>query len=226
MQKIPENIITVVKAFLPLFTIIILFVIVGNFGFGQIGQIRDKVISAESDQKTLTQKMEVLRNVSAQGAQISNFAVAALPDSNSSLAVMSQLRTLAQNQNLFIANIKSSDPTTDPTGLSSVGISFNLSGGSRAQLESFANSLGSIAPITLVVKIKLSEDSPGSALANVSVKSFWAAFPTKIPALTEAISDLTPDEQQLLQKISALTQPVFVQLPPAGGGGRSDPFSL
>jgi len=223
MKKIPENVTTVAKAFLPLTVIIILFVIVGNFGFGKITELRNQITASQSDQKILTQKLDVLRNVSTNGTQISNFAVSALPDSNPSLAVMSQIKTIAGSHNLIISDIKATGPTIDPSGLSSVTTSFNVSG-SREQMESFVNSVGSFAPITIVTKIKLSEDSPGSALANLSVKSFWAPFPTKIPAITEVISDLTPDEQQMLQDISSLNQPVFIQLP-ASGGGKSDPFA-
>jgi hypothetical protein len=56
------------------------------------------------------------------------------------------------------------------------------------------------------------------------VKSFYAPFPTKVPAVTSAIPDLTATEKQTLQGLSNLTQPVFVAIQ-AAPGGKADPFS-
>ena len=222
-MKIQENVIIVIKAILPLLIVIVLFVVVGQFGFGKISQLQGQMGSAQEDQSVLNQKLDILRNVAGVGAQSSNFAVAALPDSNPALLVLSQIQILAGTQGLVLSELKSGSPSVDPTGLSTVIISFNVTG-SRAQVESFIGAISSFAPITIVDKIKLSESIPGVALANISVKSFWAAFPTKIPAVTQAITDLTPAEQQTLQGLGALTQPVFVQIE-ASQSGKSDPFS-
>lgn len=223
MQKIPENTLIVLKVFLPLFLIIILFVIVGKFGFGKTSDLRNEISSAQNDQSTLTQKLEILKNIKSTGEQLSNITVSALPDSNPSLAVVSQIKILAGMNGLVVSSIKASSPQVAAGGFSSVSISFNILG-PRNQIESFVNKVGSIAPITIVDKIKISETAPGSSVGSISIKSFWMPFPTKIPAVTQAISDLTPDERQTLQDLRNLTQPVFNQVP-AAEGGKGDPFS-
>lgn len=222
-MKIQQNTLILLKKILPLLGTIILFVIVGQFGFGKIFEIRAQIGTAETNQKTLTQKLDILRNISGTGAQMSNFAVAALPDSNPSLAIMSQIKILAGSNLLAISELKVGSPVVDPTGVSMVGISFNLTG-TMTQIESFVESVDNLAPISNVDKIKLSESASGSALGVISVKSFFAPFPTKVPAITQAIPDLTVDEQTTLQNISKFTQPTFSEVP-AASAGKTDPFS-
>lgn len=223
MQKIPENVMSVIKVVLPLLIVIVLFVIVGKFGFGKISGIRTQILAAQTEQKVLSQKLSILTNVASTGEQFSNLAVSALPDSNPSLAVVSQLKILAGTDGLVISEVKSGSPANDTTGLSAVNVSFNVIG-SRVQIESFINEISTIAPITIVDKIKINESSPGASVGNIVVKSFWAPFPTQIPTVSQAIADLTPDEQQIMQDLGVLKQPVFSQIPPAQGG-KSDPFS-
>jgi hypothetical protein len=222
-MKIQENVLIVIKAVVPFFIVIILFAVVGQFGFGKITEIRDQIALAQSNQKVLTQKLDILKSIQSTGAQYSNLVVAALPNASPALSVISQLKILAGNQSVILSEVKAGTSTADTTGLSAVNISFNVAG-SRGQVEAFINAINSFAPIAVVDKIKISESTPGSAIANVSVKSFWSPFPTKVPEITSAIADLTPAEKQTLQDLGKLTQPVFVSIQ-AGGGGKADPFS-
>lgn len=224
MEKIPDNVATILKAILPLFIVITLFLIIGKFGFGKITEIRNKIASAQSDKQVLTQKLDILKNIEVNGEKFSNIAVSALPETNSSLAVISQIKILSGKVGLIVSEIKSGSPGTNPSGLSFVNISFKVMG-QREQIESFITDISSIAPITIVDKIKISESSPGISTGNISIKSFWAPFPTKIPGVDKAIPDLTSQEQKTLQGLNELTQPIFTVIP-AGEGGRADPFSL
>ena len=222
-MKIQENVIMVIKAVVPFFIVIILFAVVGQFGFGKIAGIRDQISTAQSDQKILSQKLDILKNIQSTGAQSSNLVASALPDGSPALSVISQIKILAGSAGVTLSEVKAGASAVDTTGLSAVNITFNVAG-SRTQVESFINLVSSFAPVSVVEKIKISESAPGAALANVSIKSFWAPFPTKVPVITTAITDLTAAEKQTLQGLSSLTQPVFVAVQ-AGAGGKADPFS-
>jgi Tfp pilus assembly protein PilO len=225
MIKIPENMLTVLKAFLPLLVVVILFIIVGQFGFGKISDIRSEIETAKSDQKILTQKLDILRRIEGNGEQSSNLVVTALPESNPSLLVTSQVRILAGKNGLTVGSLKASSPAAGTTGLSSVNISFNIMG-SRSQIETFIKEVGSIAPITIVDRIKITESGPGTSMGGITLKSFWAPFPTKVPAVSQALTDFTPAEQQTLEELRSLTQPIFSQIPAStSSSGKSDPFA-
>ncbi len=222
-MKVQENVLIVIKAVLPFVVVIILFIVVGNFGFGKITEIRDQVAGAQNEQKTLTQKLDVLKNIQTLGAQSSNLVAAVLPDNNPSLSVVSQIKILAGNAGIILSQVKAGSPTVEASGLSAVSITFGANG-PRAQVESFINTISSFAPISIVNRIKITESAPGAATANITVKSFWAPFPTKIPPVTSAIVDLTPAEKQTLQNLGSLTQPIFTAIQ-SSPGGRSDPFA-
>ena len=224
MQKIPENVMIVIKTVLPLMVIILLFVIVGQFGLGKITELRNQIATASGDQKILSQKLDILSSIASTGTSLSNAAVMALPSSNSALSVTSQVKVLASGLGLVLSEVKAGSPVNDPLGFSSVIVSFNVIG-PRAQIETFLTKITSFAPITIVDKIKISESTPGTALGNISVKSFYAPFPTKLPAVGDAIADLTAAEKQTLKDVASLTQPLFSQIPASTGGGKADPFS-
>ena len=222
-KNIPENIRLALNSILPLVVVLILFVIVGRFGFAKISEVGDQVAASQKDQAVLTQKLELLSTLGETAAAGSQLTAGALPDTNPALIVISQLKGIAGQSGIVIANVKAGAEAKDSSGLSRVDISFEAMG-PRAQIIAFAKSVDQIAPITLVDKIKIAE-SAGAARATISVRSFWAEFPTKLPALTEAISDLTNDERNILGSISNLTQPQFIEVPPSQGASRPDPFT-
>lgn len=224
MEKISENEIVILKSVVPLFAIVILFVLVGQFGFGKISDIRNQITKANNDHATLIQKLNILDSLSQNGAQIPNSVSAALPSDNPALLAMAQIEILAQSQGLILTQLKVSGPGTDVSGLSVVAITFNVVG-SRAQIESFMTKINTFAPITILDKFSISEEIPGITSGSISVKSFWADYPTKVPPVTQAISNLTPDENIILQDVENLAQPVFTHLPAASNGGRTDPFN-
>jgi Tfp pilus assembly protein PilO len=221
-KNIPENIKLMLRSTLPLFVVIILFVMVAKFGFGKISGLRQEIARSQKDSVILSQKLDLLRTVAETVSTGSQVAIVTLPATNPSLTVSSQLKNLAFQNSVVITNLKSGSEVQDPSGLSRVNVSFDVIGG-RTQIIGFIKSIEKIAPITMVDKIKLTESS-AETRANVSVKSFWAPLPTKLPALTDQISDLTPDELNTLNEISKFIQPTFTEVPASETEGKADPF--
>lgn len=222
LNKIPENIKAVLTSSAPLVVVIILFIFAGQFGFSKVSDIRAQIDKAQKDNSVLTQKLNLLQEVSSSLAAGSGVAVTALPDKNPSIVVLSQIKNIALSAGVTLGNIKAGDSIQDNSGLFRVDISFEATG-ARPQIISFLQNIEKIAPITRIDKIKINE-SGGAALTNITLKSFFSPLPTTIPPVTQAISDLTPAEKTILTNITNLTQPTFVDLPASGGSGRTDPF--
>lgn len=222
MNKIPENIKVIGSSVLPLIIILILFVIVGNFAFSKITDLRTQIGDAETVGNTLKQKVNLLSTVSGSVANYSSSAAVALPDSNTSLAVISQLKNLAILNTVLLSNIKAGSETKDPSGFSRTDVSFDVEG-SRDQIVTFLKAISGIAPISLVGTVKISE-SGGLVRAGVGVRTFWAAIPKTLPTSNQSINDLTADERSLLSTINSLTPPSFSVAPASQGGGRPNPF--
>lgn len=212
----------IINSTLPLLIVVILFVVIGNFGIGRINLLRQEISQARNDQATLTQKVETLKTITTVAETGSQAATAALPGANSSIAVLSQLKTYSLKNGVFISNLKSGDEIQDTNGLSRVDMSFDVTG-LKAGIIAFLQDLQGAAPVVLVNSVKLTE-SAVETRGTVSLRSYWASFPTKLPAVTDQVLGLTNDEQATLVKVNALSQPQFVKLPPSVGG-RLNPFA-
>jgi len=223
LDTIPENIKIIITSAAPLTIVLILFLITGSFGIGKVTDLRSQVDTASSQQNTLNQKLNILQTVSPSLSSSSNLATTALPSDNAAILTISQLKFLASTNSVTLSGTKSGAAVIDSTGLSRVDITFDVTG-TRPQVITFLKSISTIAPISVVDNIKLNENS-GVTRATTTVRAFWSPLPAKLPPVTTALTDLTQDEKDTLNSISALVQPVFLTLPPAGGGGKADPFA-
>lgn len=211
------------KIFIPLLVIITLFIFVGKFGWTKVVSIREKISLTQKQEKVLSQKLSLLTDVEGTAASASLLTSGAMPSQNPSLSVMSQVRIIAIESALNPINIKSGVSVEDKSGISQVDVSFDVEGGRSAILD-FLKKIETIAPITVVEKVKLN-DLGGVAKAKVTLKAFYAEFPKKLPGLTDAINDLTNGEKDILDGILELRQPQFISLTPSTPGERLDPFS-
>lgn len=207
----------------PLVAIVLLFILVGNFGAGKVSEIRASVAKEKKNVTILSQKLSLLNEVT-ESVSSASLASTALPEKNPALAAISQLKSLAVTQNTLISKIKSGSAGKDKSGISKVDITFDLEG-QRSQVFQFLTAIENIAPISRVEKVKLNEIA-GATRATITIKSYFAELPTKLPALTDAVNDLTADEKKTLSEVTGLTQPNFVSLPASQGGGKPDPFGI
>lgn len=221
MVKIPENVSIIIKAIIPLIVVVVLFFFLGGIGFTKISEVQGQISKAKSDQLMLTQKLDLLRTVSVDGVKDSNVVTNSLPDSSPALLVTSQLRNLAAGSGLILSSIKSQIDLGD-TDLKSVTVSFNISG-EKSVVQSFLSNISTIAPITILNKVKIVELN-GVYSGEIVVNSFWSDLPTQLPVAIDEFQDLTEVDKQMLTIVSGLTQPIFINLPPADGSGKENPF--
>ncbi len=218
------NIKLVMNSVLPLTIVVILFIVVGQFGISKVTDLRNQIEKSQKDQTVLAQKIKLLESISSTVEEDSGASLAALPDANPSLIAISQLKNISTLNGIGISGLKSASPVEDSGGLSHISLSFETTG-TRSQIVAFLKSLSDIAPITIVEKLKMSETG-GVARAAVTVKAYWSNLPKTLPTLTSPITDLTPAEKKTLESVNALTQPSFVIVPPSEDAGKTDPFTL
>lgn len=222
LKSVPESVRRAISAAVPLLIVIILFVIVGKFGISKVLGVRTEIASAQKVEKTLTQKLNLLQVLSPDIASKANMVASAVPDSNPSLAVISQLKILALNMGVILSAIKSGSGAINTSGLNEANISFALDG-VKPQIFAFLNETVKIAPITIIDKIKMTETNE-SVKADVSIKSFWVEFPKTIPSVSSPITDLTAAEKEILTNLSGLIQPTFTEVAPSQGDINTNPF--
>jgi len=206
----------------PFLGVVLLFIFVGKFALGKISGVRAKIAQEKKSQTVLTQKLNLLNQVENEFLDSSDASLLAMPSGNPALAVIYQLKKLAGEAGVSLSGIKAGAEAADTSGLKRVDISFEVIG-VRPILVAFLKSIESAAPLSVIEKVKISEVS-GVARGDIAIKSFFADLPQKLPTVDSAATDLTSAERDLLAKISSLTQPVFVEVPPSESEGREDPF--
>lgn len=223
MKGLTESSKMQLMAFGPLVAVILLTYFVWSFGYSKVSEIRRNIKKAQSDQTILNQKLGTLTNVPENVILGAQNATIAFPESNPSVVLLSQIRSLSQANSVRIGNIKSGSEVADSSGLQRVDVSFDITGGRGEVIQTILD-IQNLAPITVLDKVKINETG-GLARSTVSVKSFWAPLPTKLPALTEKVTDLNANEVNLLELINGLRMPDFSTITASDGAGKSDPFT-
>lgn len=216
------NLKTMIFAFGPLVALVFLLAWLTKFSFSKVGETRAKIAAQKKSETVLTERLNLLTQVGDEILDTSGISLSALPDQNPSLIVISQLKRLSSQFGVSLANIKAGGQVKDKSGLSRVDLIFEAVG-SRVGVLDFLQAIDTFAPLSLIERLKMSETA-GIARAEVTIKSFWAELPTKLPPIDTPIMDLTADESQILSDITALTQPLFIEVPALTSEGRPDPF--
>jgi len=212
---------------LPL-TGIVVFIIL-SFALVKLGLTRFMVQQKElSDTQkqitTLGQKDQILRQISATVSGSANAFSLAIPNSDPTGMVISQIKALSVLNSVAIVNIASRPDPKGLEGISQVNVSVSVSG-SVPSILSFLNNLAAVSPLVVVKNVDLTEDKLLDHTADIALSSYWSVFPTTIPAALEATGQLTPGEEDTITRISGLTPPSFTQLTPQSPSDqRSSPF--
>lgn len=218
MRKIP------VKSLLILLGFITLFALVAKFSLKQITDLRGKVTIAQKDQKILAEKLSALDKFENEYSQSSQPISLVLPSKNPSMLALSQIKRLAVDNGLLLSNTQSSSDLKDKNQIRSIRIGFELEG-ERLAVLNFIKEIENMAPISSVEEVKLNEIA-STAKAKVSLITFFSPLPEKIPALTEPVNDLTPEETEILNQVLNLRQPPFSEAMPSETQVRGDPFQF
>jgi Tfp pilus assembly protein PilO len=193
-----------------------------RFGFARISTQRQEVETANKNESVLLQKESVLKEVETEIPAHVKVLAAVMPEKNPSLAMISQLKLLSSSKGLVVENIKVSSSMAKEAGLSEVDVTFGVDG-PMLQVIDFIASIKDLAPVSTLEKAKLNQSGEATR-ADLTVRVYYAAFPEKLPSLTEPVRGLTSSEKETLTNLSSLLLPAFIELAPQGPTQRDSPF--
>lgn len=223
MPKLSENINLTLKSVLPLIVVIILSFIAVPFGISKVTDLQGQINTLQNNKNILSQKLSLLQSISATVSQDSESALSAVPNTNTTLVAISQVKNISSQNGVSVSNIKAGSEVVDSIGTSHVAVSFRVAG-SRSQILAFLKDVSNMAPIALVNIVKISGNNDSEA-ADITIESYWAPLPKTLPTLTSPINDLTANEKSVLTSVTSLIQPTFSIVPPTDGAGKTDPFT-
>lgn len=210
---------------LPVFLILViiaLFFVGYKTLWGRIADERAKLNTARKNEATLVQKRDLLSQVGSEISPYIDAATISIPEKNSSLLMISQLRQVVSQNVLEATDIAVSSPNSAEKGMSRVQLQFQVDGDLN-QLISFINQFQNVAPIPQVEQVSITNVG-GTSRAEVSLNVYFAPFPEQLPPLTEPVSELTSEERELLDILSQLQLPPLLGVSPSGPTFRSNPF--
>lgn len=201
---------------------ILLFVLALRTGVGRISEQRNALSQARKTQVVLEQKESLLRQIETEVSSQVDVLANVLPEKNPALIMISQVKNLAAVSGITITTFKTG-AQTEAGAVSFVNLSFDAES-DLLSLISFLNTLKTLAPLSTIEKARINQQG-GATSANISVRIYFAGYPSKLPNLTEAANDLSAEEKDLLGTLSGLTLPAFSTLTPQGPSIRESPFN-
>ncbi|MBU0572254.1 hypothetical protein KKH23_01120 [Patescibacteria group bacterium] len=202
---------------------VILVIVIFKVGIGRISTQRVEFQKATKNETILSQKQQVLQTIESNILSYADTAIIAMPDKNPSLVALSQLKNLAEKSALNIGSIEIGGETKGKSGPSKTTISFEVEG-TLSQVLNYLISTESFAPLSVIDRVEIAQ-AGGVIRASVDLAVFWAPLPTKLPAISEPVQELSAGETGLITELSGLEQPLFTQILPAAPSARIDPFA-
>lgn len=219
---IPADFQVLIKPLVLFSVMAILAAVIYNVGVARISQQNVQVAQTKKNESILANRVSVLQEVSGTVTTQAKAADAAVPNINPGLLTLSQLKGLATKTGVSAVNFGIGSEIKDLAGLNRVETSIVVEG-SFSNVVSFISQLNTIAPIAVPGKIRITSAGALSR-ASVTVSSYFAPLPTKLPSLTEPVTKLNSSEADIINKISLLTQPAFLELSPQSPAPHNNPF--
>ena len=202
-----------------------------NFLYGRINSLGAQLGSVDSRNQVLSERLSALQSLTPQIREAVNTTTLAIPDKNPSVYVTGQLRRLATENELALAefSIFPSGVSLDSASVVSYDISFKVSGNGYENVSSFIKDLSTIIPLVNLVSVNIKTQSSGAVAADIKLATFSAPFPQELPAIDEPLNGLSSGEMETLTILQDFDQPVVSASSGETGAPatpREDPFSL
>lgn len=205
------------------FALAVLMIVGVNIAYKRIVSMYSELKASEMEIARLQTKLDSLAEVKSASLDESNRSVIALPESNPGLFMLSQLSALAQNNNIEIVN-KSVDTVEDfNENIKVAKLFIEVKAADLESVVALIKDTQTVSPLSTVSNIELNEGND-SATAEIVLNVYWSAFPDRLPALAEKITNLSAEDQEVLAKILSLSVPSFTVLNPSDPSDRENPF--
>lgn len=207
LYNIPPNVRVIVVPLVSLVISAVLSLFVFKDLYSRISLERLKLERVRKDGQVLQQKQVFLQEVREQVLSLSDSTLLALPDTNSALLEISQLKSIADKNAVTLENLGVGGEDTTKGEISTVILSFDALG-KFDNVLSFLVEIQNYAPLARLENVKMAQ-AGDSTLVRAGLKVFWSALPTTIPAINEPIVQLASNEQEVLNILLELSPPPF-----------------
>ena len=179
---------------------------------------------SQKKERILEEKLTTLNQLQNVILGKTEVSILALPSENPALLGISQLKSLANENTVFIHDNELGASVKFEEEITKAILSSTLDGEMNSIIN-FLKNIPSLAPLMNLDEIQIKTISGTSVRSEIKTAVFWSALPTKFSSITEPVSDLSSEERQILERISNLKIPSFTVVTPQAPGTREDPFN-
>lgn len=212
------------KPFVALILVVILGILFINIGISRVRTKMAEHKAALEVESQLASKLSGLEGSGIGSLENANKLVIALPDKNSVMIMISQVKRLALEKGITVGKLEISGMSGDPA-LSSIQLITEIQGQDLEVLMEFLNEIPHQAPVSSIYGVRLINRGEGLYGGNVELTVFWSGFPQTIPSVSDPAVSLTEPEEAILKAISELREPEFTDLKPNPLFDRPEPFN-
>ena len=203
--------------------LVLLIIFGGQFLLGRVGSLRSDLTSVRMEESKLKTKLNRLNDFELTGQSTAQSVSVAVPQDNPSVLAISQIRDLAGTSGLFVSRL-TAGKSVSGDALSYVDIDFDAEG-SVNDIINFLTQLKKSAPFGTINKVTLG-GSGGALSSTVTYRVYFLAVPASIPPVDDEIPEFDNDDNDIINMLSSLTPPNFVELTPQSPVQNSNPFGL
>lgn len=205
--------------------LLVLYMVLANLVTGNVLVKYRELTAATITENMLADKLAKLSEIGSQTTRSVDTAIVALPEANSTLLAMAQIKRLAQERAIVVSDFKTKSVAVTADNLGKAELTFTVAAPDTSLLLSFLDSMRAVAPLLVLGDMNLTAN--GDLLAgDISVITHWAEFPESLPATGAPLVQLTAAEQATLTALQNLTPPQIAGLQPTQPTARDNPFGL
>lgn len=207
---------------LAILIVLILFAFTYRGLSGKLSSEKAQLDMAKKVEDDLALKQQVLTQLQGEVLGLVGSTVLAVPEKNSALMMVSQIKSQASQRLLTISDVAIGSTLELTKGVQRIQLQFDVEG-DVAQIMDFLNSLTITAPLSVLEKVNLA-NTGDTVRATVALSVYAAPLPASLPSLTEPLKELSEDETNLLNTLGQLISPPFLEVTPQTPTTRANPF--
>jgi hypothetical protein len=204
--------------------LVTVFAILITTGYERINQRISEIDESQKEEAILNEKLSVLSGAQPEVLESSETVVLALPEENSGLLMITQLKKLAADNSVSLSKYSFDAEGKSPSDVESIDIGVNISADDLRSAFSMLFNFENVLPISTMETASISIEDGGIG-ASIKLLVYSSGLPTQLPALNEPIRKLTQKEEGILAELMTRQKPEFESFEPSGPTERSSPFN-
>lgn len=207
--------------FLGLAMVLLGFVILYQTGVGSVLKLYNEMQAERKDMNLVTENIATLKKVNIAVVNKTEQVFIAMPDRSLVPLLIANMKTVSENK--FVTETVRSDTTTVSDPIKGLSLIYEGNTENISSIIDVIDSVQAYAPLTAIEELSVKESSEKYKV-TLQVATFWADLPTELPQIKAPVTELSDEENNLMNEVAQFKKPNNSTLNPQGPVNRANPF--